>query len=236
MPGTEIVLVITASRKTQMLGIQGTRNFTFHPMRIKVFIAGRSEFIAMLESLLKSIRTYELDVLGTSGNITDTDPGADVLFFEHWNEMRTVLAACSQLIQKRPNLKIIVVSSGKEDIAGVEHMIQSGVSGYLTANGGVEEYEHCLRKVLDQGLYLCTGFVLRMIKHGGPPKTDVQLNQQERELLELIAEGLSNKEIADKLFVSVRTIESRRQKLLEKTGCTNTATLVRFAVLNMLVK
>jgi DNA-binding CsgD family transcriptional regulator len=55
---------------------------------------------------------------------------------------------------------------------------------------------------------------------------------REIEILHLIAEGLTNSEMSDKLFISKRTIEGHRQSLIEKTGSRNTAALIRFAVLN----
>jgi DNA-binding NarL/FixJ family response regulator len=205
-------------------------------MKFNIWIAGSEEFISTVRKVLDSSKEYQFNLTGTSAELVFPGEDTKIIFAEHLGEIRGLLRSSQQLISEHPDLKIITISSGKEDIVGVENMIQNGISGYLTIHAGVEEYEHCLRKVLDQGLYLCTGFVLRMIKHGGHARTDIQLTKSEQEVLNLVAEGLSNKEIADNLFVSVRTIESRRKKLLDKTGCANTATLVRFAVLNMLVK
>jgi DNA-binding NarL/FixJ family response regulator len=66
--------------------------------------------------------------------------------------------------------------------------------------------------------------------------TTGELSKREIEVLRLIADGLTNTEISDKLFTSKRTIESHRQSLLEKTQSNNTATLIRYAVLNRLVE
>jgi DNA-binding NarL/FixJ family response regulator len=71
-----------------------------------------------------------------------------------------------------------------------------------------------------------------------PPTTGKQLNISEREMdvLNLIAQGKTNAEIANELFTSVRTIETRRKKLLEKTNTTNTATLIKFSFQSGLLK
>jgi DNA-binding NarL/FixJ family response regulator len=68
------------------------------------------------------------------------------------------------------------------------------------------------------------------------PSVQVHLSPRETEVLYLIAEGLTNIEIANKLFTSRRTVETHRKRLLEKTHTTNTATLIKFSVLNGLVK
>ncbi|HEX8658306.1 MAG TPA: helix-turn-helix transcriptional regulator [Hymenobacter sp.] len=63
----------------------------------------------------------------------------------------------------------------------------------------------------------------------GPAETENMLSQREREVLQLVANGLTNAEISDKLFTSKPTIETHRQNILEKTGAKNTADLVRYA-------
>ena len=67
-------------------------------------------------------------------------------------------------------------------------------------------------------------------KINGEIKNSNDLSEREIEVLALIAQGLTNSEISEKLFVSRRTIESHRQNLLEKTNCNNTATLIKYAI------
>ena len=64
---------------------------------------------------------------------------------------------------------------------------------------------------------------------------EIDFSMREMEVLHLIAEGLTNTEMSDKLFISKRTIEGHRQSLIDKTASKNTAALIRFAVLNGLV-
>jgi len=64
----------------------------------------------------------------------------------------------------------------------------------------------------------------------------VPITEREKDVLDLIADGLTNTEMAQKLFTSVRTIETRRKNLLTKTGTNNTATLIKFAVKNGMIK
>jgi DNA-binding NarL/FixJ family response regulator len=93
--------------------------------------------------------------------------------------------------------------------------------------------------------YICTDIAFSLLRKlsANPVKTSVavertagsELSKREVEVLRLIADGLTNTEIADKLFTSKRTIESHRQNLLEKTNSNNTATLIRYAVSHGLV-
>ena len=67
-------------------------------------------------------------------------------------------------------------------------------------------------------------------------KKPADLSQREIEVLKLIAEGLTNAEIADKLFTSKRTIESHRQNIIEKTQVKNTASLIKYAITNNIIQ
>jgi DNA-binding NarL/FixJ family response regulator len=118
----------------------------------------------------------------------------------------------------------------------------------LLKNTGKEEFIHAIRMVASGQKYICTDIALNLLSklNATPSKPQLQvapvktnstdLSKREIEVLQLIAQGLTNTEIADKLFTSKRTIESHRQSLLEKTSSNNTATLIRYAVLNGLVE
>ena len=72
--------------------------------------------------------------------------------------------------------------------------------------------------------------LFEVVGEAGNPAPGVSLTHREREILELVASGLTNQQMADQLFTSKRTIESHRQNLLEKTGVSNTAALVKYAM------
>lgn len=115
----------------------------------------------------------------------------------------------------------------------LQKMLEGGISGYLTRDASKDELLHSVRKVCDEGYYVCTAFVMRMMKNPAYFRKKahvIELKKPEQDVLNLVAEGLTNNDIAQRLFVSVRTVEARRKRLLDKTRATNTATLVRFAV------
>jgi DNA-binding NarL/FixJ family response regulator len=122
--------------------------------------------------------------------------------------------------------------------------ITAGARGYLLKNVGKNEMLFAIRHIAEGGTYICAEMTLKildmltMVKDMLPSaeKPVLQLSEREGEILHFIAEGYTNREMATKLFTSRRTIEGHRQSLMDKTGSKNTATLIKFAVKNGLVK
>lgn len=148
-----------------------------------------------------------------------------------------------QLQKKYPGIKVIVLSvhSGERLIA---RMIQQGASGYLLKNCDKSELLTALRTVFASGFYI-NNHVLEAIQRAAHVQTPlpkningipVELSAREKEILLLICQQFSTPEIAEKLFLSARTVEGHRNNLLQKTGCRNTAGLVLFAVKYQLFK
>ncbi len=138
-----------------------------------------------------------------------------------------------------PNVKIIVVSMHEED-RFIIHLLEKGVNGYLLKDSEAGEVENAIRRVMADGYYY-SDFVSkalhRKVQNRLPAKqptfnSKIQLSIREIEVLKLLCEGLSTVEISEKLFVSPRTIEGHRVRLLEKTETRNTAGLVAYAFKN----
>jgi DNA-binding NarL/FixJ family response regulator len=142
-----------------------------------------------------------------------------------------------ELQKKFPSIKVVILSvHSKERL--IARMIQAGASGYLFKNCDKQELLLAIRTVYTSGFYI-NPVVLKAIQSVSTPGQDpvkketaipVDLSKREREILELICREQSNTEIAEQLFLSVRTVEGHRNNLLQKTGCRNTAGLVLFAV------
>ena len=115
-----------------------------------------------------------------------------------------------------------------------------GARGYLLKNVSEEELNFALRYVIGGGRYLCAELAEKLLdkltsnplQQANAAGQSIDFSLREMEVLHLIAEGFTNTEMADKLFLSKRTIEGHRQALIEKTGAKNTAALIRFAVVN----
>lgn len=122
------------------------------------------------------------------------------------------------------------------------HCLKAGAQGYLLKDATPEELIFGVKKVHATGKYISDRVSDVLINRLEGLKTDTpdladkfQLGQRELEVLQLICEEFTTSEIAEKLFLSVRTIESYRKRLLEKTNTRNSAGLVRFAVENSLI-
>jgi DNA-binding NarL/FixJ family response regulator len=141
--------------------------------------------------------------------------------------------ATSSIIEEMPLCKIIILSmhSDKRFIIGA---LEAGASGFLLKECAFQELNQALDAVRKGQTYLSpqiAGTVVRDYRNR--LLTDNQeknLTTKEREVLQLIAEGRSTKEIADRLFISVKAIEGRRRRLMEKLQITTVAGLVKYAI------
>lgn len=141
-----------------------------------------------------------------------------------------------------PSIKITALTSYFSK-SFVINMIDAGVSAYLSKDSSSKEVMETIRGVMDKG-YFYTDTVMKLIAENmlegnkTPVKSvfdNLYLTKKEKEVLTLICAQFTNQEIADKLFVSPRTVEGHRNNLLQKTNCKNTAGLVIFAIQNGIV-
>ena len=137
-----------------------------------------------------------------------------------------------------PDLKIIMLTMFDNE-EYLQDLIEAGVNGFILKNVSSGELENALRYVLNDQQYFSTelmDFFTRQIRRkANPNKGRGKLSDREIEILKLIYEGLTNREIAEKLFISVRTVTNHRSHLNEKTGSRNTAGLISYALKNKLV-
>ena len=134
-----------------------------------------------------------------------------------------------------PNIKVIALSIHNDE-SHISQMIESGVSGYLLKTVGVSELEDAIRKVVTGETYFTSEVANTMMsqfvkkKSTKLPIKGQRLSARELEVLKLISDGFTNPEIAEKLYLSTRTIDSHRRNLLQKLDKKNTAGLVRYAI------
>ena len=106
-------------------------------------------------------------------------------------------------------------------------MMQNGASGYVLKNASREEIVNAIESVINGDIFLSTEASITMREN-----KDAQIpviTRREKEVLQLIAEGLINKEIAEKLFISTTTVDTHRNSLLSKFDVKNTANLIKLA-------
>jgi two-component system, NarL family, nitrate/nitrite response regulator NarL len=135
--------------------------------------------------------------------------------------------------QEYPAVQVLAMSTFKER-SYISQMIQNGASGYLVKSASKEEIEEAILCAHEGKLYLSldinTVDVNKQLKKPAPV-----ISTREKEVLLLIADGLTNPQIAAQLFISLHTVESHRKNLLTKFDVNNTASLIKLAVQNNMV-
>ncbi len=143
---------------------------------------------------------------------------------------------CREIRTKYPGIRVLGLSTFNQG-SYITKMMEYGASGYILKNADRHELMEAIRQVYKGNTYLSeeAGQVLR--KQNTEDKLKLPaLTRREKEVLELIAEGMTNPEIASRLYISLSTVDSHRKNLLAKLNSKNTASLVRFAMENNLLK
>lgn len=140
-----------------------------------------------------------------------------------------------------PNIEVLALTMMKED-EHIRQMVAAGASGYISKSSGMEELADAIEIIMKGDHYFgqeaVDTIMQDLVKSSGKKKTSSAteaLTEREQEILEHICMELTNQEIADKLFISVRTVDAHRRNLLKKTGARNTAGLVKYAINNKLI-
>lgn len=138
---------------------------------------------------------------------------------------------CKKIKKEFPAVKILGISTYC-DRSYVSRMIENGALGYLAKSADAEEIVKAIRTASEGRLYLSlsTEQLLQPPETLTPEGSLPTLTRREKEVLRLIADGLTNPQIAEKLFISPLTVDSHRKNLLTKLNVNNTAALVRLAV------
>ena len=147
-----------------------------------------------------------------------------------------VFALLPVLCGQHPQLRILACGNLTNE-QYVARSFDLGGHGYLTKTSPLPELVHALSTVAAGRPFLCTAISLALLRrHYSSPaaasneaRASLGLSERELEVLSLVADGLTNAEIADKLFTSKRTIETHRQNIMDKTQTRNTAALIKLA-------
>lgn len=143
----------------------------------------------------------------------------------------------AQLKIKYPNIPVILLSMLDSEKL-IFDAFELGAAGYVLKNATGEELIFCIRQVASGVQVVCSEIGIKLLKRASMNRaanTTFELSERELEILELISQGLTNQQIADKVFASRRTVEGHRQAMVLRAGVKNTAELVRFACKNGLI-
>lgn len=143
---------------------------------------------------------------------------------------------CRIISKKFPAIKIIALSTFYER-SNIIRMIQNGASGYLPKTADIDEMLNAIATVRQNELYLGKDIKSELLNAGNKNATQEipKLTRREKEILAAIAEGKTNPQIAEQLFLSTLTIETHRKNIMHKLNVSNTATLIKAAIENGLV-
>ena len=135
--------------------------------------------------------------------------------------------------QDMPEVYIIMLTAF-EDYKHIEQALEAGANGYLSKDISAKELNESIKSVIGGERVLSRSIIntlqKKVLPEKEPDNTPVVITKREQEILDLVADGKSSPEIAEKLFISVRTVESHRYNLMQKLGVNNTASLVRYAL------
>jgi len=145
--------------------------------------------------------------------------------------------------EERPEVKIIILTTYNEREI-VQRLLQIGVSGYVLKNSTRQELVNAIKKVAGDGYYFSDEVQASILKgymlHEKPLQQDitseVSLTHREKEILELLSKEYTNDKIAGCLNISYRTVETHRKNMMQKTGASNLAGLLRYAYNKGLLK
>lgn len=147
------------------------------------------------------------------------------------------IEATKKVVELYPDIKVLALSMFSDENY-LEAMINAGVCGFLLKNADSKELERAIESVAGGKQYFAEEFLPYFTQKYLNPKKDEApvLTKRELEVLMLVAEGLTNQEIANRLFISLRTVTNHRANLNAKTGSKNTVNLLSYAVKHNLVK
>jgi DNA-binding NarL/FixJ family response regulator len=198
-----------------------------------------------LRALLRS--EEDIEVIGEAENgrvavqlARKTPP--DVVVMDVAMPLLNGLEATRQILKALPSTRVLVLTSYGDDDC-VQQLTEAGVSGYLIKQTAANDLVKAIREVQKGNAFYSPTIAKRLrdkcreaFAHGQPVRRNIELTSREAEVLQLIAEGFSNKQIAAELTISIKTVEKHRQQVMNKLNIHDIAGLTRYAISKGLVE
>lgn len=213
---------------------------------MKILIADdHTMFVDGIESILEDVADFEI-----AGRCYDGESVLKFLTHGHFDILLldvnlpdiNGIEVCKEVLKARPEVKILAISMFNEE-SFVSEILNHGAKGYILKNTGREELLKAIRTVATGESYfskevtetIMKGLMNRRKAASKSAAFFPKISRREKEVLKLIVEEFTTQEIADKLFISLKTVESHRSSLLAKLNARNSAGLVRIAIENNLL-
>ncbi|MBI4186514.1 MAG: response regulator transcription factor [Chloroflexi bacterium] len=214
--------------------------------KIRVFLA--DDHIIMREGIRSLLQKYpDIDVIGEAGdgeeavtNVIQSVP--DVVLMDITMPVINGLEATRRIKEKSPQIKVLILTM-HDTAQYLSQMLQAGASGYVVKTTATSELVAAIRAVHKGDVYLYPSIARMLVEDylkratSGQAKISYEgLTKRERQILTLIAEDKKNKDIADMLGISVRTVQAHRTNLMDKLGAHDRTELVKFALRKGLIE
>ena len=161
----------------------------------------------------------------------------DVVLMDLWMPRLSGIEATSRIAEQKL-AKVLVVSTST-DRQHIRAVLRAGATGYVSKHSKIEELARAVKAVAEGNSYLCADaaeYVVHSLDKSSDPGDIDNLSHREREVLQLVADGMSSKEIAALLDISVATVHNHRNNLMDKLGAHKASSLVRVAIRRGLIE
>jgi DNA-binding NarL/FixJ family response regulator len=205
---------------------------------MKLFLT--DDHAVLIGGLIKIIESEpELEVVGSAGSVGETmdkltQTKVDLLITDYNLPDEDGLTLVRKVRRKYPNIKILVLSMHDEAHL-VKEILKEGIEGYLIKKDSHNELINAIYTIKSGKTYLSSDVNKILIKGLNGQEEQRLLTDREREILKLISKEFTNRQIAEELFISERTVETHRKNIFRKTGTNNLVGLIKFAYSNNLI-
>jgi len=206
---------------------------------IRVLLVDDHEIVrAGLRMLFRAEKSVEIAGEASSGYeaIDAVDELApDVVLMDVAMPGMTGIEATRRIKEKHPEVAVLALTMHEDDQYFFE-MLNAGASGYVPKRAAPDDLLSAIRVVSQGEVFIYPSLAKLLVNdflqraETGPPETRPELTPREREVLALIADGLTNREIADALVISVKTVDRHRENIMRKLNLHNRVELVKYAL------
>jgi NarL family two-component system response regulator LiaR len=211
--------------------------------KIRVVIADDHEiFRKGLKNVLSRLKY--VDLVGEAENGKEVisivkKKNIDIILMDIEMPEMNGIEATRRILTLKPDMKIVALTMFNDE-QYIEDMLDAGAKGFLLKNVTKQILDKAIRTIAEGNNYysdeLFSFFTKKIAGEKSSKDIELNLTKREKEILQLICEGLNNEEIADKLSISERTVIGHKSNLLAKTNCRSTPSLISYSIKNHLVK